>query len=138
MSPFLFLLMSGVGCDFCLWLFLDLSVYLLKFLNEKSWHRYCAFINNRPVTCVNHFGRIVKITLNSSFAESRSQIFVSDTLLNPYSMFLKSGPGDAKIFLVPYANNKGAYQPAHPCSLISTFVVRCLDSMICILALSKI
>ena len=34
-------------------------------------------------------------------------------------------------------NNKGAVQPAHPSSLISTFVVRCLDSMICILVLSK-
>ena len=38
----------------------------------------------------------------------------------------------------PYANNKGANQPAHPCSLISTFVVRCLDSMICILAISEV
>ena len=38
---------------------------------------------------------------------------------------------------MPYANNKGADQPAHPRSLTSTFIVRCLDSMICILALSK-
>ena len=38
---------------------------------------------------------------------------------------------------MPYANNKGADQPAHPRSLISTFVVRCLDSMICILAISE-
>ena len=29
-----------------------------------------------------------------------------------------------------YANNKGADQPAHPRSLISAFVVRCLDSII--------
>ena len=29
-----------------------------------------------------------------------------------------------------YVNNKGADQPAHPRSLISAFVVRCLDSMI--------
>ena len=28
---------------------------------------------------------------------------------------------------VSYANNKGADQPAHPHSLISTFVVHCLD-----------
>ena len=28
-----------------------------------------------------------------------------------------------------YANNKGADQPVHPHSLISTFVVRCLDSI---------
>ena len=30
---------------------------------------------------------------------------------------------------MPYANNKGADQPAHPCSLISAFVVHCLDSI---------
>ena len=40
--------------------------------------------------------------------------------------------------LMPYANNKGADQPAHPRSLISTFVVRCLNSIICILAISKV
>ena len=39
--------------------------------------------------------------------------------------------------LLPYANNKGADQPAHPRSLISTFVVRCLDSIIPLLAISK-
>ena len=38
------------------------------------------------------------------------------------------GPGHAKTCLVPHANNKGADQHAHPCSLISTFVVLCLDS----------
>ena len=43
------------------------------------------------------------------------------------------GPG-----LMPYANKKGADQPAHARSLISTFLVRCLDSMICILAQSKV
>ena len=32
--------------------------------------------------------------------------------------------------LMLYANNKGADQPAHPRSLISAFVVRCLDSII--------
>ena len=48
------------------------------------------------------------------------------------------GPGHAKTCLMPYANNKGADQPAHPHSLISTFVVCCLDSMICILAIFKV
>ena len=48
------------------------------------------------------------------------------------------GPGHAKMCFMAYANNKGADQPAHPCSLISTFVVRCLDSMVCILALSEV
>ena len=48
------------------------------------------------------------------------------------------GPSHAKMCLMPYANNKGADQPVHPRSLNSTSVVRCLDSMICILALSKV
>ena len=47
-------------------------------------------------------------------------------------------PGHAKTCLMPYANNKGADQPAHPRSLISTFIVRCVDRMIYILAISKI
>ena len=40
---------------------------------------------------------------------------------------------------MPYANNKGTDQPAHPRSLISAFVVRSQDSIIspvCILAIS--
>ena len=40
--------------------------------------------------------------------------------------------------LLPYVNNKDADQHAHPCSLISAFVVRCLDSIISILAKFKI
>ena len=38
---------------------------------------------------------------------------------------------------LPYANNKGADQPVHPRSLISTFVLRYLGSIISILAISK-
>ena len=37
-----------------------------------------------------------------------------------------------------YANNKGADQSAHPRSLISAFVVRCLDSVISLVSVSKI
>ena len=39
---------------------------------------------------------------------------------------------------MPYANNKGADQPAHPHSLISTFVVRCLDNIISQVSISEI
>ena len=39
---------------------------------------------------------------------------------------------------MPYANDKGADQPAHPRSLISAFVVCCLDSTIPLLAISEI
>ena len=37
-----------------------------------------------------------------------------------------------------YANNKGADQPAHPRSLISAFVVRCLDKIIPLVFISEI
>ena len=62
------------------------------------------------------------------------------TLALPTSFItpLLYGPGHAKMCLMPYANNKGADQPAHLRSLISTFAVHCLDSMICILAISKV
>ena len=39
-------------------------------------------------------------------------------------------PGHEKMCLMAYANNKDADLPAHPHSLISAFVVRCLDSII--------
>ena len=37
-----------------------------------------------------------------------------------------------------YANNKGQDQPAHPRSLISAFVVCCLDSVISLVSVTKI
>ena len=47
-------------------------------------------------------------------------------------------PGHEKMCLMPYANNKGADQPAHPCSLISAFVVRCLDSIVFLDSIAEI
>ena len=48
------------------------------------------------------------------------------------------GPGHAKTRLLPYANNKGADQHAHPRSLISAFVVCSLDSIISLVSRSEI
>ena len=48
------------------------------------------------------------------------------------------GPGYAKTCLMLYANNNGAGQPARMRSLISTFVVLCLNGILCILAVSKV
>ena len=47
-------------------------------------------------------------------------------------------PGHEKTCLMSHANNKGADQPAHPRSLISTFVVRCLDSLISLDSIAEI
>ena len=49
-----------------------------------------------------------------------------------------NGSGHAKTCLMPYANNKGADQPAHPRNLISTFVVRCLDSIMPLVSITEI
>ena len=37
-----------------------------------------------------------------------------------------------------YANNKGADQPAHPRSLKSAFIVRCLDSVMSLFSVTTI
>ena len=39
---------------------------------------------------------------------------------------------------LPYANNKGANEPAHPLSLISAFVIHCRDSIIPLVSIFKI
>ena len=47
-------------------------------------------------------------------------------------------PGHQKTCLMSYADNKGADQPAHPRSLISAFVVRCLCSVMSLVSVTKI
>ena len=47
-------------------------------------------------------------------------------------------PGHEKMCLMSYVNNKGADQPVHPRSLISTFVVRCFNSIISLDSIAKI
>ena len=47
-------------------------------------------------------------------------------------------PGHEKMCFMSYANNKGADHPAHPRSLISAFVVRCLDSIISLDSIAQI
>ena len=47
-------------------------------------------------------------------------------------------PGHEKMCLIPYANNEGADQLAHPRSLISAFVVRCQHRMIPLVCISEI
>ena len=47
-------------------------------------------------------------------------------------------PDHEKMCLMSYVNNKGTDQLAHPRSLISTFVVRCLDSVMSLVSVTKI
>ena len=60
-------------------------------------------------------------------------------VMETFCMYHKySEPGHEKMCLMSYANNKGADQPAHPRSLISAFVVRCLDSIISLDSIAEI
>ena len=56
------------------------------------------------------------------------------------SFFNAYEPGHEKkkTCLIPYENNKGADQPVHPRILISTFVVRCLNSIILVVAIKHL
>ena len=47
-------------------------------------------------------------------------------------------PVHEKMCPMSYANNKGADQPAHPRSLISAFVIRCLDRIISLDSIAEI
>ena len=51
---------------------------------------------------------------------------------------IKYGPRREKTCLRWFENNKGADQPAHLCSLISTFVIRLWESVISKPAIGKI
>ena len=59
------------------------------------------------------------------------------SLVKNFTIVMVFEPSHEKTCFMSFANNKGTDQPAHPCSLISGFVVRCLDSIIPILAKSK-
>ena len=51
---------------------------------------------------------------------------------------ISNGAMSSENLFIPYAKNKDADQPAHQHSLISTFIVHCLDRIIPILVVSKI
>ena len=48
------------------------------------------------------------------------------------------GPRREKTCFLGVAKNTGTDQPVHPCSLISAFVFRYLESIICIITTGKI
>ena len=83
--------------------------------------------------CIYNPIKILKNSAYPSFWPHKQAFFwwVKKKLMS----LILNGPGHVKTCLMPYATNKGVDQPAHPRSLISTFVVHSLDSMIGILAI---
>ena len=65
-------------------------------------------------------------------------IYTTTNLLSINQCKIIIEPGHEKMCVMSYANNKGADQPAHPRSLISAFVVRCLDSILSLDSIAEI
>ena len=72
----------------------------------------------------------------SPWKKTTTTTYVTCVFIEKYGKSEKATPRE-NLFM-PYANNKGADQPAHPRSLISAFVVRCLDRRIPLFSKSKI
>ena len=82
---------------------------------------------------INEFGEeAVKVFFDFKLLLRLMTKFVTRSVLTSHE------PSHEKTCFLPYTNNKGTDQPAHPHSLISTFVVRYLDSIIPIIPISKI
>ena len=62
-------------------------------------------------------------------------LYITDMFMSEQFLY---EAGHEKMCLMSYANNKGADQPAHLDSLISAFVVRCLDSVMSLVSVTKI
>ena len=68
LSLFLFLLVSGFGCGFCLWLFLDFSVYLFfnksgSMLSQSEGQMLIDIMNDHGLEQLVHFPTREKNTL---------------------------------------------------------------------------
>ena len=86
------------------------------------------------------------IILFSKQSKRKDNKLSRSTKKQQYDMYAQRGLRSAwvcsqcseKMCLMSYANNKGADQSAHPRSLISAFVVRCLDSIIYLGSIAEI
>ena len=86
------------------------------------------------------FVNVARLDIGQLFTKStrRGHPFTLDTFLVSFSIVIvyciHIWATSWESLFMPYANNKGTGQPAHPRSLISTFSIRCLGSIIPILA----
>ena len=76
---------------------------------------------------------VFEISKSDTIKAQKSSFLIACYFRRNMSWKIVSEPGHEKMCLMSYANNKGADQPAHARSLISAFVVRCLDSLISLL-----
>ena len=72
--------------------------------------------------------RVVPITKFRTYLKSTKLLNTHSVITQRYVLQINE-PDHEKTCLMSYSNNKDADQPAHPSSLISAIVVRCLDSV---------
>ena len=114
-------------------------IYIYYYFNQHNLleHLYCSFCMFCCISKSLHLYEPAHDKTNEMTCAPSERQGWSESLLGALChfvgfvmRFLIYGPGHAKTCLMSYANNKSADQPAHPRSLISAFVVRCLDSII--------
>ena len=108
-APLLFA--YGMSCFRMTWPYDENKIYF-----SQTHHKF-----------IHYWNRIFEVSGWHMSAAVRKWPFMADHL---WAMSWEN------LFL-PYANNKGTYQPVHPCSLVSAFVVRCLDSILPLVSISE-
>ena len=78
-----------------------------------------------------------KALTSSQFILNKFSLCLYSNFKEGEEMSMKREPRHEKTCL-SYANNKGTDQLAHPRSLVSTSVVRCLDSIIPLVSITEI
>ena len=117
--------------------------FLLKL--PQPTRRFHMFLNKSSnLGCQFHFrshsysmgarqpGDIAVWTMALIYFILYTNIFYKELAFTTYN-----GPHHDKTCLRGLCTNKGTHQPAHLCSLISTFVIRLLEIIVCRLATSK-
>ena len=88
------------------------------------------------VTGTTEIGHMTEVGITAEMIGKRMDILLYRSHVLGQHILIE--PGHEKMFLMSYTNIKGTGQPAHPLSLISAFVVRCLDSIISLDSIAKI
>ena len=137
------LLVLRAGCGIWLYQFLIIA-YLFTLLSPKFQDSSWSVKLSRPVWVLpgckpwrQVFFCWCLYIVCQPFIHSRTKNKCQSTLTLNVKCLAIWAASWQNLFM-PYTNNKGADQPAHPHSLISTFVVRYLDSIISLVSISEI
>ena len=107
---------------------LDVALYLHVYFN-MSWFsfRQIKRLLKSGRRCFNNYEMIsslpVKLAVRRNWSQKKKNTSTSCLVGTKWATSWEN-------LFMPYANNNGADQPAHPRSVISAFVVRCLDNII--------